>query len=293
MAQPHLRPVPELADSGTGSTEPPAPSGSTRAAQRSRPTRVLPTDRVKFDLQLEILRTFARLSAGKRPVNSEQIASALKVSTNTAALSNAFFVECGWLSRVGRGQYVATEPAVQYNRRMEFAATTAATTAAAVELLAESARTSWYWEVLEPNLTAGRMSKNEVLVILATEANASEEHRPQLENILNWMAFLNLIETDGESMVATEAALDAGDTEPAQADAEGDTDLMPKYGQGASDKPEDRRPGVGRVNSSGDVVIAFSTDLRLTGEDLASLSPDQIRALFEGLGMVTSLTQRQ
>ncbi|MGW3805868.1 hypothetical protein [Micromonospora sp. NPDC005113] len=250
---------------------------------------MLPTDRAKFEVQVEILRTFARLSGGKRPVNSEQIANALKLSTNTAALSNGFFVESGWLTRVGRGQYVATEQAVAYNRRMEFGAP-----AAAVELLAEPARSAWYWQAVEPVLTGSRLSRNDVLVILADEANTSDEHRPQLENILQWLDFLNLIKTDGEYLVATEAAPAAEETEPAQADAEGDTDLKAKYGQGSPDKPEERRTGsTTRVNGSGDVVIAFSTDLRLTGEDLAALTPDQIRALFEAVGTVASLTKRQ
>ncbi|MGK5738518.1 hypothetical protein [Micromonospora sp. URMC 103] len=239
-------------------------------------------------MQIDILRTFARLSGGKRPVNSEQIANALKISTNSAALSNGFFVESGWLARVGRGQYVATEQAVAYNRRMEFGAP-----AAAVELLAEPARSAWYWQALEPALTGSRLSKNEVLVILADEANTIEEHRPQLENILQWLQFLNLIRTDGEYLVATEAAPDADESEPAQADVEGDTDLNPKHGQGSPDKPDERRAASSRMNGSGDVVIAFSTDLRLTGEDLAALSPDQIRALFEAVGTVASLTKRQ
>ena len=70
-------------------------------------------------------------------------------------------------------------------------------------------------------------------------------------------------------------------------------ELKTKNGQTSSDKPEDRRSTSGRTGSSGDVVIAFSTDLRLTSEDLAALSPEQIRALFEAVGTVASLTKRQ
>jgi len=249
---------------------------------------VLPTDRVKFDMQVDILRTYARLSGGRRPVNSEQIAKAINVSTNTASLSNGFFVECGWLDRVGRGQYVATEATVQYNRRMEFAGTPSA-----VNLLADTIMSSWFWLTLEPALREGRLSRTEALVLLSTEANTSPEHRPQLENVLQWLQFLGLIQVEGDYVLARTSAASSGDVgETVGAEPEGEIDLNAKTGPGA-DKTDDRRASAARAGNSGDVVIAFSTDLRLTSEDLKALSPEQITALFAAVGTVAALTNRQ
>ncbi|RSM43465.1 hypothetical protein DMB66_53450 [Actinoplanes sp. ATCC 53533] len=211
----------------------------------------LPTDRLALDVQVAILRAFARLSDGRRPVGSEQIVGALQVSPDAVFGSTGFFVDSGWLERVGQGRYVATEALVAYHRRLQGGASHAA-----VPLLAQSARSSWYWRTLVPSLGGGRLSRYEALVILATEANTAEEHRPRLESLLQWLEFLDLITVDGDDIVASRAASKGPD-------------------------------------GPGDVVIAVSADLCLTAADLAALSPEQIRALFEAVENLASLMRRR
>lgn len=213
-------------------------------------TRSLPTDRVDLGTQVAILRTFARLSGGRRPVRGEQIAEALKMGPDTVSLSNGFFVDSGWLKRAGPDQYVATAAAIAFDHRMDSNDSTTA-----VELLARTARSSWYWETLAHSVDPGSMSRYDALVLLATVGNTAEEHRPQLEILLQWLEFVGMISAEGDRII------------------------------GARDRE-------GHAEDSGDVVLAFTTDLHLTRDDLAELSPDQIRALFDAIGAVASLMRR-
>ncbi len=288
MVQPHLRSVPSGQFVGSASEPPIPPSpptpppAATRSPQRPRASKVLPTDRMKFDAQVELLRRYARISgAAKRAVTSEEVARAQGIATNTAALNNAFFVESGWLETTGRGQHIATDALVTYNQRAQL---DPANAKAATSLLAGPARQSWYWKALEPYMQGGGLPKNEALVILSSDSDAGPEYKPQLENVLQWLQFVCLVRIEGDSLLpgdglglASESASRAA--EPVQPVVE-DHPMQPTPEHSKAEATERK-----------DVVLAFSVDFRLTASELASLSPDQIRALFEAVGAVAALTQ--
>jgi len=140
---------------------------------------------------------------------------------------------------------VATDAAVEYHRLTE-----AGDRPAGVAVLADPARSSWYWQALVPSLT-GPLSRYDALVVLATHADTAHDE-PRLERLLQWLEFLEMIRTEGDHVVGSRAA-------------------------GGSEDP----------------VLTFSTELHLTGDDLARLNPDQIRALFEAVGTVASLMHRR
>ena len=84
-------------DTPLGETEPDTPKKA--RTQRSRPSKSLPSDRMKFEVQVRVLQTFGRLAAGGRVIDPERLSAALnnEVSKYTAPLSHGFFVESGWL----------------------------------------------------------------------------------------------------------------------------------------------------------------------------------------------------
>jgi hypothetical protein len=227
-------------------------------------TKNLPNHRVRLDVQIAMLLTFARLSAGQRPIGSAEVADALKVSTNTVSLSSGFYVDSGWLERRGREEFVATESLLAYRRWVE-----SRPNADAVPMLAAPARSSWYWQILEPGLRTGSLSRYDASVLLATAGGTAEEHRPQLEGVLEWLEFLELIHTDGDEVFGSPPTPgDSSRTSAQPADRDGPAD------------PDN-------------VVVAFEIDVRLTAADLVALRPDQIRALFEAIGVVTSLMRHR
>jgi hypothetical protein len=282
MEQPHLRPV-----TNEPPTPPPfePPAASQRSVSRPRASKSLPTDRLKFEAQVELLGRFARLSGhGKRAVTSEEVAQAHGVSPNTASLNNGFYVESGWLERTGRGRYVATDALLEYSRRVQFDPSNAAKAAG---LLAAPARNSWYWRALEAQLQHGHLPRPEALVILSSEADAVNDYRPQLENILEWLRFLCLISTEGDNISLAEI----DPTSAARDDNLATDDLAQKD---HAEKPDEEKPHLARARSKGDerdVVLALNFELRLTSSDLAALAPDQIRALYDAVGAVAALTR--
>src|SRR5438874_495489 len=81
-----------------------ASNGGRGKQDKARPTRYLPSDRIAFPRQLEVLRAYGALSgsAGK-PVTNRQVADMLKMSESTVALMNPFFHDNGLLRRSDRG----------------------------------------------------------------------------------------------------------------------------------------------------------------------------------------------
>jgi hypothetical protein len=233
---------------------------------------------MKFEAQVELLQRFGRISGSqKRTVTSEEVARAQGVKANTAALNNGFFVEAGWLERGGRGQYVATDTLLAYTQRVQFDPANARTAAA---LLAEPMRKSWYWQALEGHMRGGGLPRTEALVILSSEAGAGQEYKLQLENVLLWLQFVELVNLDERSVLP-------GNTSEASTDASSATGSVVSVDEATGEQSMNRTND--RVPERKDVVLAFNVDLTITASDLAALSPEQIRALFEAVGVVAAL----
>ena len=94
MDHPHLRPV---EPHGSGPDD-----NRQRWEPRKRPSKSIPTDRMRFEVQERVLQTLGRMSGhGKRPVNAHQLAEAMNrdVSHYTVGLSHNFFVDAGWVEK--------------------------------------------------------------------------------------------------------------------------------------------------------------------------------------------------
>jgi hypothetical protein len=293
MTQSHLRSVPDdfaeptaepKSATASGSTGAPVPPAAGRPNARTRARKSLPTDRLKFEAQIELLQRFGRISGSqKRLVTTEEVARAQKVSANTAGLNNGFFVDAGWLQKQGRGHFIATDALLKYVQKVQFDTENAA---AAAALLAETMRNSWYWQSLANQVGNGGLPRGEALVILSTEAGAGQEYKVQLDHVLNWLQYVGLIRLD-EKMVMPVAAGAAAVREVRDDGAMSDDDAGERgLGDGVNDRRADGR------QERKDVILAVSVDFRLTAGELATLSPEQIKALFEAVGTVAALTNK-
>lgn len=255
-----------------------------------RTARPLPTDRLKFETQVEALKALAISSDfGSRSVAPEDMAPMMSVAATTAGLNNAFFIDSGLATREGRGRYKPTETANLFARKHSFDAKEAG------KVLRESLAETWYFAAVKQRLTMGTATRPQMIETLAHAANATKERQVQLSNLLDWLDYAGLIDASGAniSLLGGDDAATTDATNGGLADDEEQTKPPGSSIKGAQ-TPADSASArsttsPGRSERQGDAVLAFSFDFALTGDELAKLSPDQIKSLFESVGTVMAL----
>jgi hypothetical protein len=264
--------------------------------QRSRPSKSLPSDRMKFEVQLRVLQTFGRLAAGGRVIDPERLSAALnnEVSKYTAPLSHGFFVESGWLNKVGRGEYTATDALAAYTRRNGAGADDP------LAPLRMTATGSWYWRTVEQLLQHGEAQTSEVVVALMQEATVGDAHAPQIKMLLEWLKFLGFISISGDSVrLASPTAQDPESHDEPQSEPDTEPAAEPEPEPMTPERPGVERPRtqVPRTTTSqasaSRPMLTFGFSCSVTADDLARLDAVQIRALFEAVGTVAAITQKQ
>src|ERR1700730_8806296 len=95
----------------------PAPEDPAKAAPeegKSQPTKRLPTYRIKFSKQLDIIRTYGVKSQnGARAANYKDVSEVVGIHANTISLLVGFLVENGFLERNGDAT-MPTKPVLEF-----------------------------------------------------------------------------------------------------------------------------------------------------------------------------------
>jgi hypothetical protein len=282
--QPHLRPV-----------EPPTdgeiPTG--RQSQRQRATKALPTDRMKMDRQIAVLGALGRLSGPRKDaVNGDQLSRAVGgIVASTVILSNRFFADAGWVVPSGRGLYAATDELVEYTRRLA-----TGTREYASEVLRAPARRSWFWEILEPYLAdGGRLPLNEAAILLMREAGAMDHHMTMIQNLVAWLEYVGLIAVQDNYIVGAGVSDGVG-TPSAGLPAEPRRSAEPQRPAGPEPTVGPEAGGEGPIVQDEELppatLLGFNLDVYLTVDDLARLTPEQIKAFFEAVGALAALKNK-
>src|ERR1700728_4591274 len=271
----------------SGGVNPPSSGSAASKAQKQRADRSLPTDRLRLDKQVEVLRAIAQMSGnGRRPVTAEDLSAAIGLRGRTGGLSNKFFRDSGWVESAGRGMYAATEPLLEYHRHLNV---DAQDVVGARRYLAVAAQDSWYWETLEPLLDEGGARQTMILHALSKAAGAYD-HTAQLLLILAWLDWLRLVRREGELSVRSRMVRRTGEGDGdsvVDADGEnGDQDSTPvdlDYGVGSDESgpasvPESDSRQPERVETP--ALVSFSFNVRITAEDAAKLTSEQLQYLL-------------
>lgn len=277
-AAPPTAPITPAPVPSSGGVNPPS-AGSGAKAQKSRADRSLPTDRLSFDKQVEVLRVIAQVSGqARRPVTAEDLSAAIGLKGNTGGLSNKFFRDSGWVESAGRGMYAATAPLVEYHRHLNV---DPQDVLGARRHLADAAQASWYWQTLEPMLDESGARQTLVLHALSKAAGAYD-HTPQLLLVLAWLEWLGLARREGELLFATGGhRLSNHDSAEPDSREELDDDLAePDAREGSDDSEltstESSRPGQKETPA----LVSFSFNVRITAEDAAKLTSEQLQYLL-------------
>lgn len=277
----HLRPVPsvESISSTEGETgEPSAEARSTPSAKaKSRPKKALPTDRMKFDVQKKALNAIGILSDGEEAITPADMAATLDLAPSSGGLNNAFFLECGLVTRAGKGRYKSTPAANDFARRFSFDPEEAGLA------LREPLSTTWFYETVTQHIRGfGPTPKEKLIELLAYKAETTKDYRVQLGTLLSWLEYAQVIEEEEGRYKLTD-----------------DATAVPPSAEGEAAEPESDEPSpnpegatsASRTSSDQPVetILGFSFDFALTGDELAKLSPEQITALFKAVGEVMAI----
>jgi hypothetical protein len=156
---------------------------------RQRPLRQLPTDRVSFSKQLDLLRVFAIQGASGKAVPNEQAAATFSMAPATTGLCNPFFVDVQLLQKAEGGLIPSTD-VLAYERAYNWDSESAA-----LKLQPTMERT-WFAQTLIPRLKFRPLEEREALAVLAEESGASKEYLPQLKTLLLYLEAAGLITRD-------------------------------------------------------------------------------------------------
>jgi hypothetical protein len=183
---------------------------ATAKPKRLKPTKALPTERIAFHKQLDMLRAFAvAYTTTQKAVTNAEVADIVKMAATTVPHANAFFSETGLLLRQD-GAYIPSEDVMRFHRAHEWNPENAA------HKLAPTLRMTWFANTLIPKLAfRGSIDEREAISLLAEAAGAAPEFKGALDVLLQYLAVSGLIDRDGTTIRKTVAGIPAdARTEP-------------------------------------------------------------------------------
>jgi hypothetical protein len=158
----------------------------------SKPTKFLPSERITFSRQLDILRGWAAASGPLRKVvTNNDCAKIVEMQPSTVSMNNAFCSSIGLLIKA-EGGYMPAEEVTAFLRAYDWNKETA------VQKLAPVLSRSWFYEALASKLEFGPRSEADCLQDLGDAANANQDYRLNLRVLLEYLANAGLIQRDGD-----------------------------------------------------------------------------------------------
>jgi hypothetical protein len=250
--------------------EEPATSASA-SSQKQKPKKILPTHRISFPKQIDLLRAFAIASGPTgKPVSAADVSEIVKMHPNTISFSNAFFVDAGFLQKSGSG-FMPSQEVVNFNLAYQWNPEIAA------QKLAPLLQETWFGQLLIPRLGFRRMTENEAIGALAEAASADPEYRGQLKMLLAYLEKAGLIAQEGD-MIKEGTAIAASQTERSpSSSAITERDPAPKT---TSISTTFSQPTEG--------VIQFHVSVKVNMNEFSGWAPDRITAFFGGIAQVLS-----
>jgi len=248
------RPRPTILGSVGNAT--PAPDDDTSDDKAKSPTKRLPTYRIKFTKQLEIIRVYGIKSQNGKAAHYKDL------------------VENGFLERNGDAT-LATKPVI------DFALAHNWSTESAPRKLAPIIRNSWFGKILLEKLAFRSMNEDEAIADLAGEIAAEPEYKPQIGTLIEYAVATGLVRRDGSQLsLGDEATAPSPETSAPRAER---IQTMPEQ----RDDPSPRSPAsvaTGFMNTEG--AVQFHVSIKVSMQEMSGWTPDRISAFFAGLAQV-------
>ncbi len=171
--------------------------GEKKNAGQGEGKKTLPTNRLVFEKQLEILRAYG---VHAKPIRNKELGAAVQVAETTLSLANGFFVSVGLIRR-GEGGYEPSRELIAFARAWDWNRETAG------EKLADLFRSAWFGKALLLKTQLRDITVEEAITTLAEAAGAPPEFRSRLALLLDYLATARLIVRKGDRVRSGPAAL--------------------------------------------------------------------------------------
>jgi hypothetical protein len=238
---------------------------------KSKPNRPLPTNRIAFPKQLDVLRGLdAAAGPMRNAVTLVEVSKIVKMNRDTISLASGFFVDAGLVERIEGSKFRPTDVVHEYAMAYGWAPETAA------HKLAPAFRQSWFWPILESRLRFRAIGEREALQVFAEETGASPDYEPQLRLILTFLEVAGLVNIDG-GMVRLQAASTPEPEPSAKPESPPPTPPATKPGSGGVSTTFTQQP---------EGLVQFAVSVRVDMTELRTWKPDRIAAFFAGIAQV-------
>jgi hypothetical protein len=115
-------------------------------------------------------------------------------------------------------------------------------------------------------------------------SDATDSHMPMILNLISWMEHVGLVSVRDDFIVAhRDDGVAASPEQPADQERSADP--------AAADSPAADETPARAQELPPPTLIALGLDIRLTVDDLARLSPEQIKAIFEAVGTLAAASK--
>jgi hypothetical protein len=253
-------------------------NGAAGKGKIRKPSRPLPTERIAFERQLDILRANAIASSEeRRPVRNADVAAVSDFAETTLSQANAFYVDIGLLARTPEG-FLPADEVHAFAHAHQWNPDTAA------HKLAPVLSRSWAGEILLPRLQFRDISETDAIAALSEEVGVGPEYRPNLEILLEYFQAANLIALDGGMVKVAMNYLNTRHGGAPQIEGA----APERRPQPATDA---RQPATTVTTSptagpSPSNVFNLNVDIHVPMEELNKWSADRITAFFAGIAAV-------
>jgi hypothetical protein len=248
------------------------PSKSGAKSKRSRPTKVLATDRIKFEKQLELLRAYASISGAERqPVTNKEVAEIVGIQESTVGLSNAFFSDVGLLVRTDEG-FVPSQVVTAFAQASKW------TPEKAAEKLAPLLRETWFAKALLTRLSLRPFSISEAIAKLAEICSADISYERNLRVLVDYLVASGLVRLEGDMLIV---GLDHEDAPVEESEL-----LARKDGEDREVKRDSASAINTQFSSPADGGVRFHIDVKVDMKEFSGWEATRISAFFNGIAAV-------
>jgi hypothetical protein len=242
-------------------------------ATKSQPTKRLPTHRIKFAKQLDIIRVYGIKSQNGKAAHYRDVGEVVGIHENTVSLMVGFLVENGFLERNGVAT-IGTKPVIDFANAFNWSPETAP------RKLAPIVRASWFGKLLLEKLAFRSMSEDDAIKDLAGAISAEPEYKPQIALLIDYAVAAGLVRRDGNQLSLGEEATAAETMPPKQ-------DRIAQSSEQRDDPPPSRTSAnVATSFLTTEGAVQFHVSIRVSMQEMAGWSPDRISAFFAGLAAV-------
>lgn len=238
-------------------------------AEKIKPKRTLPTSRISFQKQCDLLRAWVA-ACGTDPVPKpiRDAADIAKIHSSTASLANSFFSKIGLLLPSGRG-FVPSPGTIAFYNAHQWGHENAA------KKLRPIIQNTWFGKCLLPKLGYASLKEEEALGLLGETAEAGKEYKPQLKMLLEYLNASGVIKREGNYIFLGNGN---GDSIDDIVDPESPKEPQEPIGP--------KQPIAPLPAASTQGAVQFSISVKVDMAELAGWQPDRIAKFFEGISKV-------